>query len=106
MVLELDSWTMKSPHDIDAQRAVAAEIKYRRGLLKVSQEELAHLAGVHRTFIGKLEVAQTQPSICVLFRLAQALEVEFSELATAIERRYRIEVEGRHSDSQPTMKGT
>jgi|APLak6261677638_1056118.scaffolds.fasta_scaffold45145_2 transcriptional regulator with XRE-family HTH domain len=70
--------------------AVAAEIKFRRGELKISQEELAHRTGVNRTFIAKIEVASTQPSIAVLFRLAQALEVDAAVLVAGIEQRYKV----------------
>lgn len=69
--------------------AVAAEIKFRRGALRISQEELAHRAEVNRTYIAKIEVAKTQPSIAVLFRLAEALKVDSAVLVAGIEQRYK-----------------
>lgn len=83
---------MKSPNDTEIQGAIAIEIKHRRGKCRISQEELAHRAQVHRTFVAKIETAQTQPSLVVLFRLAAALETDFSELVIAIEKRYRCRV--------------
>lgn len=83
---------MRKAQDLPVLRAAAAEIKARRASLKVSQEELAHRAGVHRTFVAKLEVAQTQPSLGVLLRLADALEVDFQDFAGSIARRYRKEL--------------
>jgi len=83
---------MRKAQDLLVLRAAAAEIKARRASLKVSQEELAYRAGVHRSFVARLEVAQTQPSLAVLFRLSEALQVEVVELVDAIARRHRREL--------------
>jgi transcriptional regulator with XRE-family HTH domain len=61
----------------------------------LSQEELAHRAGLNRTFVGRLEVAQTQPSITVLFQLADALEVDAAELVANITKRTKKEPNAR-----------
>lgn len=84
---------MRKAQDLPVLRAAAAEIKSRRAVLKISQEELAHRADLHRSFIARLEVAETQPSLAVLFRLAEALEVELSELVAAMVLRYQKEVQ-------------
>lgn len=86
---------MRKTQDAPVLRAVAAEIKARRGLLNISQEELAHRAGVHRSFVARLEVAETQPSLAVLFRLAAALDVDVGEMTSAIARRARKETKVR-----------
>jgi transcriptional regulator with XRE-family HTH domain len=75
---------MRKPQDLPLFRAAAAEIKARRADLQISQEELAHRAGLNRSFIGKLEVASTQPSMSGLFKLAIALEVDVAELVGRI----------------------
>ncbi len=80
---------MREPPDILVIAAIAAEIKSRRGHLKISQEELAHRASVHRSFIARLEVATTQPSTAALFRLAKALEVDVEALVAGIVKRYK-----------------
>ena len=82
---------MKKPPNESLLKALAAEIKSLRTGLGVSQEELAHRAGLNRTFIGRLEVAQTQPSLTVLFQLAQALEVDAVELVANITKRTKKE---------------
>lgn len=82
---------MRKAQDLPVLRAAAAEIKSRRASLKISQEELAHRAGVHRSFVARLEIAETQPSLAVLFRLAEALEAEVADLTGAIAVRYRRE---------------
>lgn len=45
-----------------------------------SQEELAHQADLHRTYVSDLERARRNPSIEVIERLAAALEVKLGEL--------------------------
>jgi len=69
--------------------AFAAELKARRALRKWSQEELAFRAEINRTYIAKLELAQNQPTLCVLHQLASALNSELPELLQAILQRYR-----------------
>ena len=78
---------MRKPLDQFVLQAAAAEIKARRGRIDISQEELAHRADVHRSFIARLEVAQTQPSLAVLLRIAEALEVDPADLVRAIVER-------------------
>ena len=68
--------------------AFAAELRARRSLLKLSQEELAHRASVNRTYIAKLELAQNQPTLSVLHRLALGLNHELPELIQATLLRY------------------
>ena len=83
---------MKKPPNESLLKALAAEIKSLRIGLEVSQEELAHRAGLNRTFVGRLEVAQTQPSLTVLFQLANALEVDAAELVANITKRAKKEL--------------
>lgn len=83
---------MRKPQDLPVLLAAAAEIKSRRASIKISQEELAHRAGVHRSFVARLELVETQPSLAVLFRLADGLEVDVVELIQAVALRYRREV--------------
>ncbi len=78
---------MRKPRDEPLLNALAAEVKARRQALGISQEELAFRADVNRTFIGKIEVASTQPSIAVFFHLAEALGVAAVDLVLAIETR-------------------
>lgn len=81
--------------------AFAAELKARRAALKLSQEELAHRAEINRTYVAKLELAQNQPTLSVLHRLASALNNELPELLQAIMLRYK---RGRPSRGSPTVR--
>ena len=70
-------------------QAFAMEVKARRGELGISQEELAHRADVNRTFVAKVELAQNQPSLTVLYKLSTGLEVELPELLRLALLRYK-----------------
>ncbi len=93
---------MRQAPDKAVLEAMAAEIKARRASLEVSQEELAHRAGVNRSFIAKLEVAKNQPSLSVVFRLAEALEVAAQDLVAGIAQRYKKSA--RHNKSSGISK--
>lgn len=45
-----------------------------------SQEELAHQAGVHRTYISGVERLVRNPTITIVGRIAEALGVSVGEL--------------------------
>lgn len=53
------------------------ELREQKG---VSQEELADLAGFYRTYIGHIENARYSPSAYVLYKIAEALKIDLSEL--------------------------
>ncbi len=62
-------------------------IKRHRQRVGISQEELAHRAGVDRTFVSRLERGIRQPTITTLIQLANALEMSAAELVGEIERK-------------------
>ncbi|HWW90827.1 MAG TPA: helix-turn-helix transcriptional regulator [Solirubrobacteraceae bacterium] len=47
---------------------------------KYSQEDLAHDSGLHRTEIGKLERAETEPGLLTVMRVADGLGVTPNDL--------------------------
>ena len=47
---------------------------------KLSQEQLADLAGVHRTYVGMIERAEKNITLCNIEKIAKALKVEIKEL--------------------------
>lgn len=69
--------------------AFAIELRIRRNAGSLSQEELAHHAGINRTYVAKLELAQNQPSLTVLFELAKALNCGLPELVEGALARYK-----------------
>ena len=53
--------------------------------MNLSQEELAFEAGLHRTYISLLERGVKSPTLNVLFRLADALDIPPSQFIQEIE---------------------
>lgn len=72
-------------------KALAAEIKARRGELEISQDELAFRSGLSRTFLGKIEIAQNQPSLTAFYKLAEGLQVAPDEFLKAVSARMKKE---------------
>ncbi len=60
---------------------VLAETRKKRG---VSQEELAEIAGLDRTFISLLERGKRQPSLTSMLTLAKALNIKPDKLLLAV----------------------
>jgi transcriptional regulator with XRE-family HTH domain len=58
----------------------ANQVRRRRKELGISQEELAHRADVHRTFVSQLERGVSNVSIDNIARISNALEVPAWEL--------------------------
>jgi DNA-binding XRE family transcriptional regulator len=63
---------------------VGANLRRLRGKLGLSQEALADLAGIHRTYVGSVERGERNVSIDNVSRLAWALRVDIRELLTPI----------------------
>ncbi|PSG87391.1 helix-turn-helix domain-containing protein [Aurantibacter aestuarii] len=53
------------------------EIRKEKGL---SQEELAHIADLHRTYIGMIERAEKNITLINIEKIANALEVKINNL--------------------------
>ena len=73
---------------------LAFNIKSLRKKRMLSQDELAQLSGLHRTYIGSVERGERNVTLSSLEALSAALEVSVTELLSkelsARERRYRI----------------
>jgi transcriptional regulator with XRE-family HTH domain len=52
----------------------------------MSQEELAHVSGYHRNYIGILERGEKSPSLRTLFNLDGALTISPSDILRRVER--------------------
>ena len=53
------------------------EMRTKKGL---SQERLAHIANVHRTYIGMIERAEKNITLVNIEKIAKALDVNITEL--------------------------
>ncbi|MDP1539512.1 MAG: helix-turn-helix transcriptional regulator [Moraxellaceae bacterium] len=58
----------------------AAQLKRRRKMLGLSQEALALVADVDRTFVSQIERGIGNPSLLIMTRLAAALEIDLYRL--------------------------
>jgi transcriptional regulator with XRE-family HTH domain len=61
-------------------KAVGERVRGRRKKLGLTQEELAHRANIHTSYIGQLERGLRQPSLRVLACVAEALEMQLADL--------------------------
>ena len=59
---------------------VGKNVKGHRENLGLSQEALADIAGVHRTYINQVEQGRVNISIINLFKIARALKIEANVL--------------------------
>jgi transcriptional regulator with XRE-family HTH domain len=59
-------------------------IRYRKNA-KISQEKLAELANVHRTYISQIERGLKSPTIDVVFSICNALSIKASDFIREIE---------------------
>jgi len=55
-------------------------VRYLRNQKGLSQEELAHKAGFHRTYIGMIERAERNITLVNIERIANALDITIAEL--------------------------
>lgn len=69
--------------------ALGRAIRELRTDLSVSQEELAHRSGMHRTYLGGIERGERNPSYTNILRIASALDLTGSALLAAAERHER-----------------
>ncbi len=63
----------------DARKLFAKKLRQIRQAQGLSQETLADLAGLHRTYVGSIERSERNVSIDNIERLAKALEVDIVE---------------------------
>lgn len=65
---------------MDIREVFALNLRKYRHAAKLSQEELAHRAGIDRTYVSSLERCVYAAGIDVVDRLAQAMSIEAADL--------------------------
>ena len=70
---------------MDIQKVVGTNIRKIRESQKLSQEKLADLSELDRTYIFSIEKGRRNISIKVLFKIAKALNVSILELVKNLE---------------------
>lgn len=56
---------------------IAAQIKTKRQELKMSQQQLADLADIPKSTVGRIEAGLTSPKLETLLKLSKVLETPF-----------------------------
>ena len=75
----------RSPEDRSIAKSFGNVLKQLRQDRGLSQEKLGFASGYHRTYISLLERGEKSPSLRTIFRLAQALKVEPSEMVERVQ---------------------
>ena len=62
------------------------ELRKYREAAGLTQDELAHRASVHRTYVSMLERNKKSPTLDVLFRLCRAMNIPAARIVSRIEK--------------------
>lgn len=73
--------TLRKP-SVEIRNILATNIRTLRSQLGVSQEELADLCGLHRTYVGAIERAERNVTLSTLEVFSKALGVSVPDLLT------------------------
>lgn len=74
-------------------------LQQERKAKKISQEKLAKLTGLDRTFISLIENGKRSPTFSTILKICSALEIEPSELFSIYEKKdpdYSVKKGGKH----------
>lgn len=66
--------------DLSPSEAFGIVLRELRKKAEFSQENLAFEAGIDRNYVSLIELGRNQPTICVIFKLAKALNTEPSKM--------------------------
>lgn len=61
-------------------------IRMRRKQMRISQEEFAHRANIHRTYVSMLERGVSNPTLSVIADMAKALKTTITSLVQEAEK--------------------
>lgn len=86
---EMSALSFQTPRDEAENKKLRKEYSIRlserlkevRKSKKLTQQELADRAGLHLTYVGHLELGKYHPTVYVMWKIAQALDVSMSDLA-------------------------
>ncbi|MGH1369402.1 MAG: helix-turn-helix domain-containing protein [Maritimibacter sp.] len=65
---------------MNLRERIGLNIRNLRSSKKMSQEDLAHTAGIDRSYISELELARSAASVDILEKIAVAFDVDPQEL--------------------------
>lgn len=73
------------------EAALAIILRKRRTEYGLSQEELAYMCDVDRTYISLLERQKRKPTLNVIFKICNTLEIQPSDFIKEIEQLLQFE---------------
>ncbi|HHY99420.1 MAG TPA: helix-turn-helix transcriptional regulator [Firmicutes bacterium] len=82
----------------ELKRRIGSRLRALRQDRRLTQEKLAESAGIHPTFLAKIEGGRRLPSLEVICRLANALGVPAAAIVSAIDEREGASPKDRLAD--------
>jgi transcriptional regulator with XRE-family HTH domain len=70
---------------MDVRKLVGRNVRQYRKRARVSQEELAHQAGLDRTYVSGIERGVGNPSVLVLQEIAGVLQIRPADLLAEVD---------------------
>lgn len=93
-----------SPMTVIARRLFGQQVRRAREERGISQERLAELASIHRTYMGGIERGERNPSLINILSIARALQVApatlFEPFTTTILAKMKLK-----SDRKKSVRG-
>ncbi len=62
------------------KKIIASNLRQQRAKYKISQEKLAELTGISQQFICSIETEKANPSVEVMVKIADALNITLNDL--------------------------
>ena len=59
---------------------IASNLRQQRAKYKISQEKLAELTGISQQFVCSIEIEKANPSVEVMVKIADALNITLNDL--------------------------
>ena len=70
----------------DINETLGKVLAKHRAIAKISQEDLADRAGIHRTYVSQIERGLKSPTLSVLFAISKSLNISASSLIAELEK--------------------
>ncbi|MGB8685926.1 MAG: helix-turn-helix transcriptional regulator [Microcoleus sp.] len=70
----------------DINQALGRVLARYRAIAKISQEELADRAGIHRTYVSQIERGLKSPTLSVLLKISKSLNTTVSRFIAEAEQ--------------------
>ena len=79
----------------EPDQAFGQALRSLRTRRKWTQTDLALRADVDRNYVSLIELGRNSPSVRMVFRLCDALDITPSDMLKDVERRMRVQAKGR-----------